>query len=97
MKLKPIMITAAALICLSAHNVYADESERVLDGTDAGQQLQDTAGTNGYAASDQARNGEDSSDNNSASFDGQPGGSVQDTDTLQPGGTHVESNSDDGQ
>ena len=81
-------LTLAALLFFALGSSYAHAQ-------DAGEQLNDAEGTSSYAASSDSRSNEDSSDNASASFDGQPSGSVEDPSNLQPRGTVVEPNSEE--
>ncbi len=75
MKLRKLAFVAIALLTLGARMAYADE--------DAGTQLNDASDAGSYAVNNSA-DGEDASDAAGASFDGTPGGVVQDPGTLEP-------------
>ncbi len=67
-------------------------AQAALAQQDAETQLNDAEATGSYAASDESRSNEDSSDNASAVFDGQPSGSVEDPTTLEPKGMVITPN-----
>ncbi|MCE9508495.1 MAG: hypothetical protein K8R48_09340 [Alphaproteobacteria bacterium] len=87
MKIYKLAFAFLALLTLSAQVAHAQ---------DALSQLSDVESNSAYAASDDSRSGEDSGDNASASFDGQPSGSTGDSSSLDPSyGNGAYANSDE--